>query len=238
MRPSKLVCAVVAASGLVCLAASGVGCTKEKDSLIVVSVVADGMAGDVNKLTLSAGGTTKVFTLTKRSGRRAGKVFGLYVSSDAIGDVTVDATASRRNSCVGYKGQGTANIAAAGRHDGSPTDPTESRRDLQRRRWRPRPEPVAPGGRRRDGWHHGPGGRAGGTGGSVSHGRQQRQLRHHAGGGDAAAAHLLHGVQPRDRCIARPTATSTRSPSRATGRWWRQAPTTPPLRSGASTGTR
>ncbi len=113
MSQSKWVRAAFVVSGFYCLGVAGAGCNKEKDSLIVVSVIADSLAGDVTNLTLTAAGTTKVFSLT--SGLSAtGKVFGLYVSSDAIGDVTIDATASRTGSCLGYKGQGTANIAGPG----------------------------------------------------------------------------------------------------------------------------
>ena len=62
------------------------GC-KEKDSLIVVSVSADSMASDVtNADAIRRGGRHGSSTCRRSVG--AGKVFGLYVPSDVMGDVT------------------------------------------------------------------------------------------------------------------------------------------------------
>ena len=76
-----------------------------------MSVSADSKASDLTSLTLSAAGTTRTFDAGRPVGH--GKLLGLYVPSDVTGHVTVVATASL-GSCVGYKGQGTANIPAAG----------------------------------------------------------------------------------------------------------------------------
>ena len=106
---------IAVVSGALALMAS----CQEKESLIVVSVSADSKASDVTALTLSAAGTTKTFDVP--GGLSAtGKLLGLYVPSDVTGHVTVVATASL-GSCVGYKGQGTANIPAAGATTDPPT---------------------------------------------------------------------------------------------------------------------
>jgi WD40 repeat protein len=95
------------------------GCKKDQESLILVSVTADAMATDVTSLTLSAAGTSKVFAVPNGLSASA-TIFGLYVPSDVTGAVTINATASR-GTCLGYEGQGGANIPQAGATINPPT---------------------------------------------------------------------------------------------------------------------
>jgi WD domain, G-beta repeat len=95
------------------------GCKKDQESLILVSVTADAMATDVTSLTLSAAGTSKAFAVPDGLSASA-TVFGLYVPSDVTGAVTINATASR-GTCLGYEGQGGANIPQAGATINPPT---------------------------------------------------------------------------------------------------------------------
>ncbi len=104
---------------VVALLVSVAGCKKDQESLILVSVTADAMATDVTSLTLSAAGTTKVFAVPDGLSASA-TIFGLYVPSDVTGAVTIDATASR-GTCLGYEGQGGANIPQAGATINPPT---------------------------------------------------------------------------------------------------------------------
>jgi WD40 repeat protein len=101
------------------LLVSVAGCKKDQESLILVSVTADAMATDVTSLTLSAAGTSKLFAVPDGLSASA-TIFGLYVPADVTGAVTINATASR-GTCLGYEGQGGADIAQAGTTINPPT---------------------------------------------------------------------------------------------------------------------
>jgi hypothetical protein len=83
-------------------------CSKEKESLILVTLTADGNAAGVRSLILSAEGTVKTFDLpTGLPAGPATATYGLYVPSGVDGSVDVNASALTPTDCTkGYTGQG------------------------------------------------------------------------------------------------------------------------------------
>jgi WD40 repeat protein len=91
---------------LLILAALAVGCTKEQESLILVSLTTNAPVPQLRRLTLTAEGVAKVFELPSGLTTTA-YTFGMYVSSDVNGSVDVSATAEPSGDCtMAYTGQG------------------------------------------------------------------------------------------------------------------------------------
>lgn len=88
------------------LAALALGCTKDKESLILVSLTTSAPAPQLRSLTLTAEGVAKVYTLP--SGLTTNAVtFGMWVPAEINGSVDVSATATPSGDCtMGFTGQG------------------------------------------------------------------------------------------------------------------------------------
>jgi WD40 repeat protein len=96
----------------------GAACSKEKDSLVVVQLSAaasDANAKNMTKVTIGVGGTSRDFPLTAGIPATPASIsFGIYVSSDVVGSITVMAVASQDSGCFGETGTQGSQIGAAG----------------------------------------------------------------------------------------------------------------------------
>ena len=88
------------------LAALALGCTKDKESLILVSLTTNAATPQLRSLTLTAEGVAKVYDLP--SGLTTSAVtFGMWVPADITGSVDISATAEPSGDCtMGFTGQG------------------------------------------------------------------------------------------------------------------------------------
>jgi WD40 repeat protein len=92
--------------GLLSLLALALGCTKEKESLILVAVKADASAGQLTTLTIEAEGVSQSYRLMGGLGTTT-TTYGLYVPSRVSGGVDVNVTARVGSNCaMGYAGAG------------------------------------------------------------------------------------------------------------------------------------
>ncbi len=100
------------------LSVVGAACSKEKDSLVVVQLSAaasDANAKNMTKVTIGVGGTSRDFPLTAGIPATPDSIsFGIYVSSDVVGSITVMAVASQDSGCFGETGTQGSQIGAAG----------------------------------------------------------------------------------------------------------------------------
>lgn len=103
-----------AAAVSVVLCLSALGCSKDKESLVVVSVqTEDTGGGTLTSLTLSVAGTLRTFALPAGLAMTPTE-FGLYVSGDVTGSQNVNAVATEPTGCRGYKGAQPVDISVAG----------------------------------------------------------------------------------------------------------------------------
>jgi WD40 repeat protein len=96
-------------AGLLALGA----CSKETDSLVLVSVTATPPSATLTTLRITVGTTTRTFPLTGDLGS-ASQLFGVYVAESVVGTVNVTAAATGTDACNGYSGNTVATVPYAG----------------------------------------------------------------------------------------------------------------------------
>jgi WD40 repeat protein len=94
---------------MILLAAAALGCRKDKEYLIEVSVTTQTPATNLTSLKLTIAGVAKTYPLAQLSS--APVVYGFYVPDEVGTRVQVSAGAQSGTSCVGLAGSGTATIS-------------------------------------------------------------------------------------------------------------------------------
>jgi hypothetical protein len=101
----------LAACGALALLAGA--CAKEKDSLVIVGITAQGELPSATSAEIAVGANHQTFALAGLNATTAVRR-GLYVDSKTVGDVSVQATVLAGTPCLIYSKTGTVNIPNAG----------------------------------------------------------------------------------------------------------------------------
>jgi hypothetical protein len=98
---------------LVAVASAAGGCSKDKESLVIVALTSlDPSAAATRTLTLSVASVTTTFPLSSAGLSQTAISFGVYIPSSATGDLQVSANAKGSGLC--FSGSTTATVGSAG----------------------------------------------------------------------------------------------------------------------------